>query len=373
MAEAPADTLVVDPVSGVATISLIAGANRITIRPDFPYAKRELDSLMVPAAEETMLELGFTHPLILLVDADTIETRSIYYETPLSQLDVECFNWRRADMGAISNRTPGFQTVVYYTGNKTVETIPEADQVELRNFIEAGGSLLVTGQNISDDLAGSDFLTEVLHAGHQHDNVRSYQVLGIENDPVLSGKTLLLVGNQGAANQNSPASIIALGDASPMGFYANRGETVAAVRWALPGGGRGIFCAFGVEGISGQGGTTTREEFLRSALTWLGTPLSIESDLEAKPLQTKDLVSVWPNPFNDQVRISVNWLGSDPQRLCIYDHNGRVVTELESSGIGRYWWDGKNQNGTSVATGVYFVGVEGKSGMVGSTKLVYIR
>ncbi len=72
-----------------------------------------------------------------------------------------------------------------------------------------------------------------------------------------------------------------------------------------------------------------------------------------------DIVSVYPNPFREQVTIlTSNWQNTQT-KLQVVDINGKKVTELEpTSQIGNnyfYRWDGKNAFGNKVASGIYFI------------------
>ena len=61
-----------------------------------------------------------------------------------------------------------------------------------------------------------------------------------------------------------------------------------------------------------------------------------------------------PNPFVESTRISLrNAVG--PQTVEVLDVAGRVVRRLEVLGAGSMEWNGRDENGTLVGAGVYFV------------------
>ena len=66
----------------------------------------------------------------------------------------------------------------------------------------------------------------------------------------------------------------------------------------------------------------------------------------------------FPNPFNPTTTIEFGLKESNLVSLRIYDVSGRLVRVLveKSYAEGRYreQWDGRDQNGVSVASGVYF-------------------
>ena len=65
----------------------------------------------------------------------------------------------------------------------------------------------------------------------------------------------------------------------------------------------------------------------------------------------------YPNPFNPSTTISYQLPTAENVILVIYDLNGRLVRELlnASREAGSYTvqWDGRNQTGQTVATGLY--------------------
>lgn len=66
----------------------------------------------------------------------------------------------------------------------------------------------------------------------------------------------------------------------------------------------------------------------------------------------------YPNPFNQSTKIEFSLAKSGFVSLNIYDILGRkvrtLVSERLSSGYKSVIWDGKNDDGNDVASGVYF-------------------
>ena len=66
-----------------------------------------------------------------------------------------------------------------------------------------------------------------------------------------------------------------------------------------------------------------------------------------------------PNPFNPSTLIRFELREASRVTLAVYDVAGRLVAKLVDKSVpaGRYevLWDGRNENGTLVASGVYFV------------------
>ncbi len=69
--------------------------------------------------------------------------------------------------------------------------------------------------------------------------------------------------------------------------------------------------------------------------------------------------TVYPNPFRTTVQLTLTNWNSDPARLVIFTVNGRKVQTLShKSKRGHDWkyeWNGRNEQGQKVSSGVYFV------------------
>lgn len=92
-----------------------------------------------------------------------------------------------------------------------------------------------------------------------------------------------------------------------------------------------------------------------------GNPHAAQSSVEqvSGVALTYRLGQNYPNPFNPSTSIEFSIPKRENVTLAIYDVNGRLVRNLllnepYGPGVYRVTWDGTNQNGESVASGVYF-------------------
>jgi hypothetical protein len=87
-------------------------------------------------------------------------------------------------------------------------------------------------------------------------------------------------------------------------------------------------------------------------------------------------IGAYPNPFNPETTIRYSIPGAGSVVLRIYDAKGRMVKTLvsedKSAGVYSAVWRGRDQNGTSVSTGVYFAKLEA-AGQVRSIKIVLLK
>ncbi len=80
--------------------------------------------------------------------------------------------------------------------------INDSDQrAAMQAYLDAGGKLFISGQNIAANLNGNAFLTGYLHASYVQDDTGLYGLVGTASDPIGDGLTLNLSGGDGANNQ----------------------------------------------------------------------------------------------------------------------------------------------------------------------------
>jgi hypothetical protein len=89
------------------------------------------------------------------------------------------------------------------------------------------------------------------------------------------------------------------------------------------------------------------------------------------------LVAAGPVPARDRVTITVDLLEDLPIGLDVYDAGGRRVVRLGSGspGVGRHVlaWDGRDDAGERVASGLYFVRLTVRGEPAGTRSVVFVR
>ncbi|HEU4363844.1 MAG TPA: FlgD immunoglobulin-like domain containing protein [Candidatus Krumholzibacteria bacterium] len=118
--------------------------------------------------------------------------------------------------------------------------------------------------------------------------------------------------------------------------------------------------------------TPSGVDYLVSNIFALGVPVEMPSvwhdvtpplgDPERDPepvVKATALVSIHPNPFNPQTTVQYRLAGANSVRIAIYDVRGslvrRLVDESQPAGEHRVVWDGRDDAGRGVTTGIYFV------------------
>ena len=100
-------------------------------------------------------------------------------------------------------------------------------------------------------------------------------------------------------------------------------------------------------------------------LTYLDDLNDLEENIVYVPVNFS-LDQNYPNPFNPETQIRYSLPLNAEVRLIIYDILGRQVRTLvnENKAAGSYLktWDGLDQSGNRVSSGLYFYRLEAKSG-----------
>jgi hypothetical protein len=83
-----------------------------------------------------------------------------------------------------------------------------------------------------------------------------------------------------------------------------------------------------------------------------------ENDITGKPMATA-LRPAYPNPFNPSTTIPFSLVSQERVTLRVYDARGKLVRSLKNdvmpAGLHEVVWDGRDDSGSQMATGVYFV------------------
>jgi hypothetical protein len=131
-----------------------------------------------------------------------------------------------------------------------------------------------------------------------------------------------------------------------------------------------VFSGF-VDGAS----PSTKAEYMWEVLKWLGLPSAIGDGLAEVPT-VFDLQQNYPNPFNPTTMIKYQLPNTVDVRLDIFNVLGQRVRTLVNSKVdaGYYEvaWDGTNEFGSKVATGLYIYRIHAGS-FVKSQKMILMK
>ncbi len=108
------------------------------------------------------------------------------------------------------------------------------------------------------------------------------------------------------------------------------------------------------------------------------TPIVVDAGIPSKTIpRAFSLSQNYPNPFNPGTKILFALPHASRVTLLVFDVTGRQVRKLAegkfTSGRHQVIWDGKDDNGRQVASGVYFYRLTAGSGFVATRKMILLR
>jgi hypothetical protein len=335
------------------------------------------DTIDVEEGAPTVIDFDVLPSDIFLVDDDEGDSYEHYFMDEISSTGrtYYYYNVNRAGQSAMNyiQLFPATSTVVWFTGDAETGTLTESEQDSLAKFLDQGGSLFLTGQNLTEDLDAvqSDFLQDYFHVSHGG-NVTYFISHGAYGNPVTGYLEFFLTfGGGGANNQTSRDLLIPSAPAEEFIYYINSpldltSQGAAAVYVEGTNNSKAVLMGFGFEAITRSGGNetqATREETMLAILNWFDGIVDIGDDGSGGGIQLPGAVVLrhnYPNPFNPSTTIEYEipfGIETVPVKILIYDIRGRLVkilvNENKSSGSFQVHWDGRDDRGISVGSGVY--------------------
>lgn len=258
--------------------------------------------------------------------------------------------------------------VLWLSGNAREGILTTDDQYLLTDYLSRGNRVVLSGQDIIDDLTASPFAQNVLEMGITEDSVRATSVRPTVGSPFLPEDWYLLVGSDGASNQARASVLAPLGDNATICAYGRYGtQGIAGLDFHE---GRGIVFGFGIEAISGMDTSESPDVFLSELFyRWASDILPAEPQKPQVALPTVvTLGPAFPNPFNAVVQLPYQIPTGHKAELIVFDILGREVQRIALPfHHGTAVWKAEN------ATGLYFAQIRGETGSSPIVKLILLK
>lgn len=158
---------------------------------------------------------------ILLVNRENFPTGYISYYTNALKTNGYQYNvWDTSIYGEVSlSILNQYDVVIWFTGNNWFNTFSTVDQQNVADYLDNGGNLFVTGQDVGFDIWNTSFYNNYLHADYVSDNVGLNQLNGVSSDEISAGITITISGGDGASNQWYPSEIDPISSAQTIFTY----------------------------------------------------------------------------------------------------------------------------------------------------------
>lgn len=252
-------TTYTNPATGHYAAQLCGGT--YTMRVSAPGHRSEEREIVVDGdqVQDFVLEPA---PCTLLVDDDAGDSYETYYASALAAAGQDYDLWTVAIQGnPTADDLAGYGRVVWLTGDDYQATLTSSDQAVLASYLDGGGRLFVSGQDIGYDIGSSTFYADYLHAQYVADDTNDTSLTGLE---FLAGADVVIAGGDGANNQDYPSQINPAGGSVAVYDYSSGiygGVAYQDTTYGV------IYFAFGFEGINNA---PDRTEVMSRTLAWLG-------------------------------------------------------------------------------------------------------
>jgi hypothetical protein len=245
--------------------------------------------------------------------------------------------------------------VVVWSCALAYPTLTAADRAALTTYLNGGGKLFLAGQDIGWELNDSTsgnydptWYNANLHTTYLADDTNLNSVTGVAGDPVSNGLVIPL-----AAALNPYPDQLAARDAFASNIFTYTGSTKYGAVKVVNGAMKIVYLGFGFEAITTQ---ANRDLLMQRVLSWFSLVPAAVDNLASGSRNAS--IFAYPNPASGQATLRFELPSSRSVRLGVYGLDGslvRMVTEqIYPAGSHNIVWDGRNDAGNEVPSGVYF-------------------
>ncbi len=303
---------------------------------------------------------------VLLIDDDEGKNYETYFTNALDTCGISYQIWDVHALGPVLSLTDFSSlcnVIVWSTGSDWDNTLSLADQDNLASYLDAGGKLFLSSQDLVWSIEVNSFVKNYLHVSSVNQDIGVNKAVGIGRDPVSEGLNI---------NLNYPFSDYAdkiVPDASAVGIFTNESGDFIALRYA--GNYRLLFFAFPFEAIpSGETAPNSSAEVMQRVYNWLTEDSSpsyaVDSEEETLPV-------VYPNPCRSNQELVLSQVDNE-SNIIIYTLRAEEVVNLRvPAGENKLKWDLTNQNGEKVGRGVYIYLIISPEGRKYTGKVAIIK
>jgi len=257
------------------------------------------------------------HADVLLVkDGKEFLGSENYYLDALDHLGYKVQYWdTRANGLPDSSLLLHYPAVVWYTGYDFGEALDGNSLAALSNYLDHGGNLLMTGQNICDRQINDSFLHDYMHVTLADTNAMPRLVWGISGDTIGDGLILVISGGDGMNDQYSPGKVDPV-DGGTACFKYPADSHAAGVHFM--GSYKSVFLSFGFEAISNQ---DARNLLMERIFGYFG----VNPGIREHPGIPQEIAnfSLMPNPARDHLDIRFELKNGQEVSVSLFDNLGK--------------------------------------------------
>ncbi len=318
-----------------------------------------------PAYPDTSFSVVSGEPRVLLVDDDLGENYERWYFAACDSNGVLYDTYNVETSGSPSADTlMHYPVVIWFCGMDSTTTLTAADRTNLAQFLDNNGNLLISGQNIAQNISAESFLSNYLHAQLVDPSTGKPFIVGITTDPITMGDTMVAGGGGGANNGRSLDGIRPANNGVGCAFFKDYGDTTvqAAVRYKNNYG--LVFFSVPFEAIDHSTSKYLQKwTLVKRILEYFGERVpGVEETPPEVPDKRPYVLHITPNPFSRTAQVQFIAPVTGQVELRTYTINGRLIDSQTRNVVlgqrGRFQLDGKK-----LSNGVYLVQLVTQAGV----------
>lgn len=302
------------------------------------------------------------HPNRLLLVNDELPSNSYEgaYRSSLDTTGVIYGYWdnRKGDVLAVLGN---FNTLIWFTGEDSVNTLGQADRDSLVAFLDRGGNLLLCSKNLGQNIGDTSlFYHDYLKAQYYSNRSTQLFLRGRSAYPISNGVVDTLLVSGSAELTRSIDVIVPLPGADSVFTFRTIGRC-GVIRCSTATF-KTVYSTVPVEGLTkNTNGRLSRTYFLARCLKYFGMTVfyKVEGEPQAAAAAPDfKLSAASPNPFRHRTTIDYQLPSEARIGLKVYNVSGQLVKTLVDRTVaaGRYsaTWDGTDDAGRHATNGIYF-------------------
>ncbi len=319
-----------------------------------------------PAWPDTAFTAISGDPRVLLVDDDEGEDYEQWYTAACDSNGILYDVYEVQASGSPSADTLNhYPIVIWFTGDDSTSTLTATDQTNLTGFLTGGGNLLISGQNIAQDITTlnprtleplNPFLRDYLHAEFVEPSTNKPFLVGLVGDPLTQGDTMIAGGGGGAANGRSLDGIRATNGGTSCAWFKDYGDTTVSCMVRYKNGYGLVYFSVPFEAIAHSVTRYLQKwTLIRRIFDYFGERVpGVTESPPVAPNSRPYVLHITPNPFSSSALVEFIAPVSGRVELRTYTSDGRLADsqtrEVSLGERARFRLDGEK-----LSNGVYLV------------------
>lgn len=292
---------------------------------------------------------------VLVVDKNYYNTFS-HVKACLDSLNIQYAVWNPWESELTPEILNSFQTVIW-SSKCNSPVLTDSEKLLITQYLQIPGkNLFIYGSNIAIDLGYSE--SRFYDLNYMHNTLHSELYDFGESLTTISGNSGTFLNNVSFnINDGTVGSTYFIG----LNTWGNNSYPLLSAEGMTPAiysdanGSKLVFFTFSFEAINNP---DSREQVMGKILEYFDV-INDNHDESIQPMRSSRLLSVYPNPFNPEVKIRFEIAGKDIPEISVYNLKGQKVKSLisdqKSAGVYEISWNGENEIQQRVSSGMYLI------------------